>query len=32
MQFQRLGEAGQEIPVVIYNGLTRDLRPLTADR
>ena len=31
MQFQRLGEAGQEIPVVIHNGLTRDLRPLTAD-
>jgi 2,4-didehydro-3-deoxy-L-rhamnonate hydrolase len=31
MQFQRLGEAGQEIPVVIYDGVAKDLRPLTSD-
>ena len=31
MQFQRLGEAGHEIPVVIHDGVTKDLRPLTSD-
>ncbi len=31
MQFQRRGEAGQEIPVVIHDGVIRDLRPLTSD-
>lgn len=31
MQFQRLGEAGHEIPVVIHDGVTRELTPLTSD-
>lgn len=31
MQFQRLGEAGHEIPVVNHDGVTRELTPLTSD-
>lgn len=31
MELLRLGEPGEEIPAVRHDGLTRDLRPLTAD-
>ncbi len=31
MEFQRRGEPGKEIPAVLFGGIARDLRPLTAD-
>ncbi len=31
MQFQRLGDAGHEVPVVIHHGAIKDLRSLTSD-
>lgn len=31
MQFQRRGDLGHEIPLVIVDGLAKDLRPLTDD-